>query len=201
MAKYSFGSLTDNALLDLVRLEDDRAAFAELYNRYWDKIFLIAANALNSPEEAEECVQDIFCSLWNRRHTLKLTHSLYTYLAVAVKYRVINILASVYRKYDQVTARNLNDLKLYSPSSDAILLEKELFEQLENAVAMLPEKCRLIFRMSREEAKTHKQIADELNISVKTVNNHLTKAIKDVSGYLSASSVAFILSEYLNRLL
>lgn len=200
MAKYPFESFTDNALLDLVRLEDNHVAFAELYTRYWDKIFLIAANTLGSPEEAEECVQDIFCSLWNRRHTLKLTHSLYTYLAVAVKYRVINVLASAYQRRNKVTVRNLNELQLLTPSSEAILLEKELFAQLENAMTLLPEKCRLVFRMSREDAKSHKQIADELNISVKTVNNHLTKAIKDLTTYLGSSSFVIIFGSIIKHL-
>ena len=201
MAKYASERWTDALLLDLIRQEDDRAAFSELYNRYWEKLFLLAANALNSPEEAEECVQDIFCSLWNRRHTLQLKYTLYTYLAVAVKYRVINILDSAYRKRYRTTDAELAEMEVYAPSGEALLLEKELFAQLENAVAMLPEKCRLVFKMSREESKTHKQIAEELNISEKTVNNHLTRAIKVLGGHLGTFSAAFILDECLRRLI
>ncbi|SDE66507.1 RNA polymerase sigma-70 factor, ECF subfamily [Mucilaginibacter pineti] len=200
MGKYSAASWTDDILLDLIRLEDDRAAFSELYDRYWDKIFLQAANALNSAEEAKECVQDIFCSLWSRRQTLELKYSLYTYLAVAVKYRVINILNSAYYKRHRKTNVALDEIEIYSPSAETELLEKELFASLERSVNLLPEKCQLVFRMSREENKTHRQIAEELNISEKTVNNHLTKAIKDLSTNLSTPKALFILGESLHRL-
>jgi RNA polymerase sigma-70 factor (ECF subfamily) len=201
MQHYNSPEWTDDILLDLIRLEDDSAAFSELYNRYWNKIFLLAANSLGSAEEAKECVQDIFCSLWNRRQTLELRYSLYTYLAVAVKYRVINILNSAYRKRHRKSDVEIDDLEIYSPSAETELLEKELFARLEKAVNLLPEKCQLVFRMSREEGKTHRQIAEELSISEKTVNNHLTKAIKDISSNLTASSAAFVLGEYLHRLL
>jgi len=201
MARYSSAEWTDDMLLDLIRQEDDALAFAELYHRYWDKIFYLAANALDSGEEAKECVQDIFCSLWTRRHTLELNYSVYTYLAVAVKYRVINILNSAYHKRHHQHVVELEQVEIGTPSAETALLEKELFARLEKAVSLLPEKCQLVFRMSREEGKSHRQIAEELDISEKTVNNHLTKAIKDLSGHLSASSAAFILGEYLHRLL
>lgn len=201
MTKYASASWTDEALLDLIRVKNDRVAFSELYNRYWEKIFLMAVNALNSKEEAEECVQDIFCSIWNRRETLKLKYSLYTYLAVAVKYRVINILDRAFHKRGPAQNLDCYENESYAPSAETLLLEKELFEKLENAIAQLPEKCRLVFKMSREELKTHKEIAAELNISPKTVNNHLTKALKDLSDKMSVSSVAFIIGGCLHRFL
>lgn len=200
MTKYASATWTDETLIDLIRVRDDRVAFSELYNRYWEKIFLLAANALNSKEEAEECVQDIFCSLWNRRETLKLKYSLYTYLAVAVKYRVINILDSAFHKRKRTQNLDQYENEIYSPSAETLLLEKELFAKLENAIAQLPEKCRLVFKMSREELKSHKEIAEELNISAKTVNNHLTKAIKDLGDKMSASSIAFIVGGCIHRL-
>lgn len=197
MKKYSSAEWTDEVLLDLIRENDDHSAFAELYDRYWDKIFILAANALNSPEEAEECVQDIFCSLWNRRGSLRIQYTLYTYLAVAVKYRVINILDKAYRKrFQTVELQEAHDLAI---NAEMPILEKELLASLENAINQLPEKCRIVFKMSREEGKTHKQIAEELNISEKTVNNHLTKAIKDLSNTLSASGTAFIICAYFLR--
>ncbi len=180
-----YKDLNDEQLLELIRQDDDRLAFGELYNRYWEKIFILAANALASPEEAEECVQDIFFSLWNRRKQLHLQHSLYTYLAVAVKYRVINILDKAYRQKQRASKMLIEDS--YEPSAETLLLEKELLLRLENAVNLLPEKCKLVFRMSREQGKTHKQIAEELQISEKTVNNHLTKALKDISNNLNTS--------------
>jgi len=197
---YNTSEWTDELLLDLIRSENDRAAFSELYTRYWDKIFLLAANALNSPEEAEECVQDIFLSLWNRRSALQLNYTLYTYLAVAVKYRVINILEKAHRQRKQMS--NISHRIGYDgsmPSAEEQMLEKELFAKLESSVSRLPEKCQIVFRMSREEGKNRKQIASELSISEKTVDNHLNKALKDISKNLSGNSILLILAVILDH--
>ena len=195
MAKYSDKEWTDDRLLEMISRQDDRAAFAELYNRYWDKIFLLAANALGSAEEAEECVQDIFFNIWNRRATLQLKYSFYTYLAVAVKYRVINILDKAYRQRMRLSDFHLSDDT--APSAEVPLLEKELFDALEDAINRLPEKCRIVFKMSREEGKSHKQIADELNISEKTVGNHINKAIKDLGNDMSNTTGVLIMLVHL----
>jgi len=200
MKKYNSREWTDELLLELIRKNNDRAAFSELYTRYWDKIFMLAANALESPEVAEECVQDIFFSLWNRRSTLHLKYSVYTYLAVAVKYRVINILDKAHRERKRMAAINQGDIfDTLTPSAEVLLLEKELFARLESSVALLPEKCQLVFRMSREEGKNRKQIAAILNISEKTVDNHLNKALKDIGKNLSGTPVIFILSALLEH--
>lgn len=186
--------LSDLELIDQLR-RGNEAAFAEIYDRYWEKIFMLASNALNSPEEAEECVQDIFCSIWLRRETLQLKYSFYTYLAVAVKYKVINILDKEYRKRQRMNLLTSDYFDQYAPSAEIPLLEKELLEKLQLSIAILPEKCRIVYKMSREDGKTHKQIAEELNISEKTVNNHLVKALKDLSSGLTLMLPAFIVSQ------
>lgn len=181
--KYYTSDWTDHMLLDVIRQHDDHLAFAELYHRYWKKIFDLAVNSLQSPEMAEECVQDIFCSLWTRRSTLQLKYSLYTYLAAAVKYKTINMMDKIHRK-EQKRAYLIFATDLVS-SAETPLLEKEFLDSLNKAINQLSEKCRIVFKMSREEGKKHKQIAKELNISEKTVNNHLTKALKDLNRHLS----------------
>ncbi len=181
--KYCTSDWTDQMLLDIIRLQDDHLAFAELYKRYWKKIFALAVNSFHSPEMAEECVQDIFCSLWTRRASLQLKYSLYTYLAAAVKYKVINMMDKFHRKEQKLA--HLTFATELACSAEMPLLEKEFLASLNKAVNQLPEKCRIVFKMSREEGKKHKQIAKELNISEKTVNNHLTKALKDLNRHLS----------------
>lgn len=197
---HKYGKYNDQELAALVK-KGDQTAFSEIYERYWDKIYLLAANALDNLEEAEECVQDIFCSLWLRRETFQLQYSLYTYLAVAVKYRVINILDREYRKRRRMAQSAHVQAEVYAPSAETLLLEKELMAKLEASVASLPEKCRIVFKMSRQEGKSHKQIAEELNISEKTVNNHLTKAIRDLSKGLSKGTPAFVIWPLLHDLI
>ncbi|WP_165501245.1 RNA polymerase sigma factor [Pedobacter psychrodurus] len=179
-------------LLALLR-SGDELAFNEIYRRNWQYVFTFAASALNNAEDTEECVQDIFCSIWLRKESLFLRYSLQTYLSAAVKYRVINILDRRYRKRQKMVQADPYYFHGFSPSPEVALLEKELVHKLELSIARLPEKCRLVYKMSRYEGKTHRQIAEELNISRKTVNNHLTKALKDLSGNLLTTFPLFII--------
>ncbi len=169
--------LTDHELVELMRNGED-AAFTEIYNRYWKRLFTVAISKTGGNiEEAEEIVQDIFVSLWSRRHQLELTSSLEHYLAASVKYRIIKSLAKkdLHRRY---TAHNQVTASLSDNSTQDWLDFEELQTRLEALVAGLPEKCQLVYRMSREDGYSQREIAGELSISEKTVEAHLGKALK-----------------------
>jgi RNA polymerase sigma-70 factor (family 1) len=172
----SMVSLSDNELVDLLRVEN-RQAFSEIYSRYWKKLFVVAANKAGSAEEAEEIVQDIFISLWDRRETIEITTSLNAYLAVSVKYRVLKILAKRYQ-YNKYADHSLNFLTEAVNSTQDWLEFEELKSRLQILVASLPEKCRMVYKLSREEGLSQKQIAAEYGISEKTVEAHIGKALK-----------------------
>ena len=169
-------SYSDFELLDLIR-SGDKIAFSEIYNRYWKKVFTVASNKIGQLEEAEEIVQDIFISLWNRRESITITTSLNAYLAVSVKYRVIKILAkrSQYNKFADYTT---NVIPIAANSTEDWIEFEELKSRLELLVSHLPEKCRLVYTMSRENGMSQKQIAQEFGISEKTVEAHIGKALK-----------------------
>jgi RNA polymerase sigma-70 factor (ECF subfamily) len=154
-------------------------AFTELYNRYWQKLFSIAANKLNNLAEAEELVQDIFLEIWNRRAELNITSSLSAYLAVSVKYKVINVLAkrNKQNQYYKFASQNTSNCDL---STENWLSFEELKERLSKLVAALPEKCRLVYQLSREHGLSQKEISAELSISEKTVESHLSKALRSL---------------------
>lgn len=179
MARYVDFS---DAELSSLLMQGDEAAFTEIYNRYWDKLFAVAFNRCGVEIEAEEIVQDVFLSLWNRRLVLRLSHSIATYLSVAVKYQVINTLSRKYRK--EVHLESISSVDEGIESTELWFNARELRVQLDLAVKSLPEKCRLVFIMSREEGKGTKQIAQELNIAEKTVEAHLTKALKEIRNTL-----------------
>lgn len=173
MANYIDAS--DEELLILLK-GDDAAAFTAIYNRYWKKLFVVASHRLQRLEEAEEVVQDIFTSLWKRRRSLTITSDLAKYLAVSVKYRVIKTLDKHYnnQRYIESLLRN----EPVDNSTEEKLSLDELRCELANYVKELPERCQLVFRMSREKGLSHKQIAETLQISEKTVESHLGKALK-----------------------
>ncbi|MDR2272986.1 MAG: RNA polymerase sigma-70 factor [Sphingobacterium sp.] len=165
---------TDTDLTTLMA-QGDHDAFTEIYKRYWKRLFHIASLRLNDPEEAEEVVQNIFVTLWDRREKLEITTSLNAYLAMSVKYRIIKVLDKHYnqQKYvESITKSILDD------STQQWLEFLDLKEILEKTVAELPEKCQLVFRMSRDRHMSQKEIARELDITEKTVEAHIGKAIK-----------------------
>jgi len=172
-------SLTDEELWERVTAGDE-GAFAEIYNRYWKKLLTVAIHKCGGDiEEAEEIVQDIFVALWSRRTGLELTSSLGKYLAAAVKYRVIKCLArrAIRRRYE---AENSHVFSLTDHSTQHWLEFEEVKDRLEALVTALPEKCQLVYRLSRESGYSQKEIAGELGISEKTVEAHLGKALKSL---------------------
>ena len=169
-------NLSDLELIGLLK-QDDQAAFTEIYGRYWKKLFTVAANKIHDLEEAREIVQNVFISLWNRRSELEIKGALSNYLAVSVKYRVINLLDKQHhhRLYlDSLHGSEVDD------STQEWLQFMELKDRLAVLVSELPEKCRLVFVLSREQGKSQKEIAQQLGISEKTVEGHMTKAIKSL---------------------
>lgn len=182
---------TDEQLLQLMA-NDNREAFTELYNRYWEKTFAVAYHRLDDEHEAEEVVQEVFLSIWQRRASLKLTHTMATYLSVAVKYRVINHLDRQYRKQ-----QHLDELTFTSTETEDSTIqwleEKELRKWLDHSISQLPEKCRIVFLLSRDENKTYAEIAAELGISQKTVEAHMSKALSTLRQSLGVSLPVLIL--------
>jgi RNA polymerase sigma-70 factor (family 1) len=172
---HNYESKHDNDLILMLR-DSDEIAFGEIYNRYWKKLFVMASNRIGNLQDAEEIVQDIFTSLWRRRESLLLTSELSHFLAVSVKYRVIRTLDRYYKKQRYI--QSLAESAEIDNSTLDILDFEELKDELAKHVKNLPDKCQLVFRLSREQGYTQKQIATELQISEKTVEAHLGKAYK-----------------------
>ncbi|WP_343668678.1 RNA polymerase sigma-70 factor [Chitinophaga sp.] len=147
-----------------------------MYNEYWPRLFAYVYNRLKSKEITEEIIQEVFFSLWNRRGELSLTHSLNAYLFTAVKYQLFN-----YMKADKVRRAYASSYAQFvdaDHSNEQYMAYADLVNAVEKEVSRLPEKCQQVYRMSRNEHRSIQDIATALNISHKTVENHLTRALK-----------------------
>lgn len=169
-------SLTDQELAARFA-EEGEPVFREIYIRYWDKLYVQAHRRLNSPMEAEEIVQEVFCNLWLKRGSLVLSKGIQNYLAVAVKYEVINRMAKQARAHTYLRSAATEQAEPDYSTMQSLDLE-ELTSQLQHRIQALPEKCRLIFRLRHEEGYSQRQIAAEMQVSEKTVEAHLAKARK-----------------------
>lgn len=168
----------DTAQLLSLIAKDDNGAFTEIYNRFWKKLFAIAFNRLHNITIAEDIVHDVFASLWANRSTASIA-SLENYLATATKYMVF---AAIKRKMQEkvYTRSSAYTEPLFEISVESAVHYRRILDLVKTEVDKLPERCRLVFQFSRNKGMPVKQIARELNISPKTVENQLTKAIKQL---------------------
>lgn len=184
---------TDSQLLSLLR-KGDGQAFTAIYDRYWKLLYYIAMKRLQVENEAEEVVQEVFTDIWARREQLQITRSLKHYLAAATQYQVMNLMARQYRR--QVLG--MREANPENNAADRSLLFHELELQIQELVQRLPEKCRLIYHLSREEGLNNKEIAYHLEIAEKTVENQLTKALSRIRDGLDYTVYCFTLCNLLN---
>ncbi|RFZ90235.1 RNA polymerase sigma-70 factor [Mucilaginibacter conchicola] len=172
-------NLTDDFALAALLRSGDELAFSSLYDRYWSKIYLAARNRMGNKADAEELVQDLFYKLWKRRAVFELTKGFDNYFAVAVKYEIINRLAKRSRAtvLERELGRRLSDI---DESTIQALDYSELQERYNLVINQLPERCQLVFRLQQERGMSQSQIAEEMSISIKTVENQLLKARKSL---------------------
>jgi len=170
---------TDYTDLELVRLvaEGDERAYTELFERYWERMVMVARAKLGNTEDAKEVVQIVFIDLWNRRQKLSGVGHVEHYIAVSVKYQVLAHLGRAYRREQVEAAREMVDA---DDQTRAWLDFQDLQAQLERSVNRLPEKCQLVYRLSRQSGLSTQEIANEMGISQKTAEAHLTKALKTI---------------------
>lgn len=173
----SYTQHTPNELLALVA-QDNEAAFAELYDRYWKKLFVIAFNRLRDTAAAEDIVHDVFAGIWSNRQTQHIDNP-ENYLAVAVKYAVLNRIKKTILEREKL-AQMAAVTPVMENQTETALHFKQVLERVHQEVEQLPARCRLIFLYSREAGLPVKEIAKRLHLSPKTVENQLGKAIRQL---------------------
>ena len=175
---------TDTELFDALR-NGEAAALDELFRRYYASLCRTAIRLVRDESTAEDIVQDFFALMWTKREGLPPnTTAVSGYLRTAVRNRSLNYLRD--RKRIPVGDGELPDIAADRGQQPGAVLEKEELQQrINDAIDRLPERCRLVFVMSKIEEMSHREIASGLDISVKTVENQMTRAYKFLREYLS----------------
>jgi len=161
-------------------LSGDEFAFKKLFLQASGPLFAMAHGIVNSNYLAEEIVHDVFIKIWKNRDELKLNSSARAYLKISVCNMSFDYLRK-YRKtffHEDITNPGLHLLERQDPLR--VYCFEELYQRVQTAISSLPEQCQIIFRLSREKGLKYKEIAHELNISIKTVETQMSRAIKKI---------------------
>lgn len=167
--------LHERILVDGLR-EGNLKIFDYLFHYYYSGLVVFAFRYTGSMQAAEDLVQDFFFHLWLNREKTVIRQSLKSYFFSAVKNKSLDFL-----KHQKIEKKAETELKFFRPDpavEQQFLVESELEEQVNSALSKLPEKCRKIFMMNRFEGLKPDQIAEMENISVRTVEGHIGKAIR-----------------------
>ena len=185
----------DEHTLVLRLTQGDEEAFCELYAAYKNRLLYFAMRFLKSREFAEDIFQDAFTLIWQGRKFIDPNASFSSYLYTIVRNRILNQLRDMEHQAhlkEQILAHAVD----YSNETSEKILANDLHQLISDALQQLTTRQREIFRMSREEQMSHREIAEALGISIYTVQEHISSSLQVLRTYLkkhTALSADFIL--------
>lgn len=176
-------SAWSDAQLTASLTQGSRDAFAEIYERYWSPLYRVAYQKLRVQEVAEELVQDLFVSVWQKRELL-IINQLKSYLFSALRFSIIDHIRTltVHERFVAYYEAFASDTDYQTENALAL---HDLTEAVERSLQTLPDKSQTVFRLSRFEHLTIPEIAQRLDLSEKAVEYHLTRALTALRGQLA----------------
>ncbi|HZS61609.1 MAG TPA: RNA polymerase sigma-70 factor [Gemmatimonadaceae bacterium] len=177
LQQHEHGDVGDEELLARVRAGDNRA-FEQLFRRYAEPLYDCAYGYVGSRDVAQDVVQQLFVTLWERRRIWQVSGTVATYLYRAVRNGSLNALRSNRRRL--AFGERISDV----PGIEQELEAADLARAVARIVARLPERCREVFRLNRYHHLTYAEVAEVLNLSVKTVENHMARSLRELRSRL-----------------
>ncbi len=175
--------ISDKNLIRRINAGDEKA-FRMLYDLYWEQLLVSAFNIVKKKDIAEDILQDIFIKFWIKRGEIKIKTSLQGYLYSCVLYKTYDY----FRKNNGVFLEDFTtdfNKRVQTSNPESEMIYKELIAHLNTAIESLPERNREVFKLKREKQLSNKEIAEQLNISTKTVEAHMTKSLKILKASIS----------------
>lgn len=171
-----YSSLSDAELTTLLK-SGDALAYTVIYNKYFDPLYIQACNKLKHKEEAQDIIHELFAHLWNKRDELVIKSNLASYLYTSVRNRILDNIS-----HQQVESKYANSLQNFINEgyciTDHLIRERQLATLIEKGISDLPPKMREVFELSRKQKLSHKEIAQQLNLSEQTVKKQVNNALK-----------------------
>lgn len=170
--------------------EGKESALADCYQLLSRKLYYFAKAITRSAEEAEEIVEDVFVKLWCNRYQVMSIDNLTVYLYVSVKNRSLNAVA---RRANKLIKAPFDELEVeiseLAPDPYKLLITAEMMKQMQKAVESLPPRCKMIFKLVREDGLKYKEVSEILNISVNTIDAQMAIATKKICTALETAGV------------
>lgn len=185
----------DQSLIHMIS-KGDSLAFTELYNRHKDKLYSFSLQIVGSPEKASDLVHDVFLKIWEQQSNLEGKEIISGYLYTMVR----NFCIDHFRKFARQSVINIDLAELEKTNSDtpeSDLLYRDLQHKVQLAINQLPPRQREIYILHREERLKHNEIAQKLNLSVSTVENHFSRAIVSIRMFLNSEYAGIFLCSLL----
>jgi RNA polymerase sigma-70 factor (ECF subfamily) len=180
----------DHILFDLLK-EDDQLAYTEIFERYCKLLLHHAYKILGNQDEANDVVQEVFLSIWNKRHEITLTGSLSSYLYKATKNKILNHIA-----HEKVVSRYADSISNFIETdyvfADFNLREEELEAIIAKEIDLLPAKMREVFLLRKVEELSYEEIALQLNITDKTAKQQVYNSLKILREKLKNFMTVFV---------
>jgi RNA polymerase sigma-70 factor, ECF subfamily len=170
----------------------DKGNFEVIFREYYVPLCRYCIQFVRRPEIAEEIVQEQFITLWEKKDVIDIHTSINSYLYKSVKNKSIDYLKS---KYAKLKFDELNELIIIRDNQNPhqIIELEETSKIIESAINQLPEKCYMVFSLSRFGGFSNKEISDELNISIKTVENQVTIALRKIKEFLKKHGISIFI--------
>lgn len=185
-------SLVDSSTIQRLIGGDD-IAFREVYDLHSGRVYQMAFRFLKDTAWSEEIVQDVFLKLWLNREGLDEQGNIWLYLYVITKRLCLNKLREIH-KSAVLFKQLMQHIEITDSFSEEQFMAAELEQQAQRLVSRLPKQQQLIFKLSREEGLTHKEIAQKLGLSPNTVKNHMIQALKTLKSTLQQSGYTYLLA-------
>jgi len=168
--------LSEKEVLEKIQ-SGNESAYEMIFRTFYQPLCRYAYSFLEDKEEAEEVVQSAFITVWEKRKSIDIQTSLKSYLYRMVRNGCLNVI-----KHEKVKQQHVaHEMAVTEVSYESVsqkVYASELESKISEALKALPEQCRLVFQLSRFEELKYQEIADQLQISVKTVENHMGKALR-----------------------
>ncbi|MEX2232572.1 MAG: RNA polymerase sigma-70 factor [Cyclobacteriaceae bacterium] len=188
---FSYLNLPHRESMDLLfqRVKnDDYSAFEKIFKNNYRALCSYSNQLVISPQLAEEIVDDVFFNLWRNRKKIHITSSFQSYLIISIRNRSLDCLRKL-KGEKQYLLEHAESVQCKQSIAYEVMVYEELCHHIDTAVNDLPEQCRLVFQLSRDQGLPYKEIARVLNISIKTVDTQIGRALKYIRKIIAAREV------------